>query len=139
MRAIIRLSVLYAALFTLAACASEPPIVGRPATEAEKEAMPSFLITVDGEQVTLLSPLRPELPGCFVVLDERYRLIVPPLESSISATLPLSAFIDAQGQPLRDTPTRVDVTCDGEPGPVRYTGRRSSGVPTVVPWIFPDA
>jgi hypothetical protein len=125
-------------VLALAACGREAPIVGRPATEAEKDAMPHFLVTLDGGQITILSPLRPELPGCMVVLDQRYRLIIPPLESSI-ATLPLSAFIDAQGQPLRDTPTRVDVTCDGESGPVRYTGRRSSGVPTVVPWIFPDA
>lgn len=138
MRSILRLPILCTALAILAACQPDAPIVGRPATEAEKDAMPSFLITVDGEQITILSPLRPELPGCTVELDQRYRMIIPPLESSIAATLPLSAFIDAQGQPARGTPTRVDVTCDGEAGLVRYTGRNAGG-PAVVAWIYPDA
>ena len=139
MRAAIRLSVLCAALSTFGACAREAPLVGRPATEAEKDAMPGFLVTLDRGQITNLSPLRPELPGCKVVLDGRWSALIPPGESTISATLPLSGFTDAGGGSVRGTPTRVDVACPGEPGPVRYTGRRSSGVPTVIPWIFPDA
>lgn len=138
MRAVVRLSVLCAALLTLGACAEEAPVVGRPATEAEKDAMPGFLITVDSEQITILSPLKPELPGCMVALDQRYRLIIPPLESTIAATLPLSAFLDTEGRPPRGKVSRVDVTCDGEPGPVRYTGRNSGG-PAVVAWIYPES
>lgn len=137
MRPSIRILGLGAMLTVLAACQPEAPVVGRPATEAEKQAMPGFLITVDRREITILTPLEPRLPGCQVELDQRWRATVPPqAESDVRATLPLSDFRDDSGRPPRGRVTRVEVTCPGESGPLRYTGRNGGG-PAVVAWIYP--
>lgn len=134
----IRLLLLSAASAALAGCEPEPPILGRPATEAEKKAMPAFLITLARREITILSPLRPELPGCEIELDERWRTVIPPQEFTIPAHVAYSDLRDEAGRPPRGRPVRVDVTCPGESGPVRYTGRRSpASASNVIPWIWP--
>lgn len=134
----VRSLLLCAMLGAMGACQPDAPVVGRPATEAEKDAMPGFLVTVDQREITILSPLEPTLPGCLVELDQRWRMVIPPLgESDISARLPLSAFLDDASRPPRGGVTRIEITCPGASGPVQYTGRNGGG-PAVTPWIYPD-
>lgn len=131
---------LCAASGALMGCRPEAPIVGRPATEAEKEAMPGFLVTLDRREITILTPLRPPLPGCEIELDQRWRAVIPQqAEPDVGARVPLSDFRDDAGRPPRGNVTRVEVTCPGESGPLRYTARKTGSAPTsVTPWIYPD-
>lgn len=130
----------FCATLAVAACRPEAPIVGRPATEAEKDAMPGFLVTLDRREITILTPLRPPLPGCEIELDQRWRAVIPQqAEPDVGARVPLSDFRDDAGRPPHGNVTRVEVTCPGESGPLRYTARKTGSAPTsVTPWIFPD-
>lgn len=134
-----RFSFLCAAVAALAGCQPEAPIVGRLATEAEKEVMPGFLVTLDRREITILTPLEPALPGCEIELDQRWRAVIPPqAETDVGARVPLSDFRDGAGGPPRGDVRRVEVMCPGESGPLRYTGRKTGSAPTVTEWIYPD-
>lgn len=110
---------------------------GTPASRAEQAAMLPVTVTVQPNEVNIVSGRLPNLAGCQVTLERRWRATVPLSGTSGFAQIPIPAFRDPGDTTVIVPPlaiARVDISCpDGR----FYTGKKQAESPTVTPWSWP--